>query len=190
MIDLRAGVLLVAPPSEDDDKQFGRTVVLVVESEPSGVTTGLVLNRRLERSAAEQAERAALFLPDPQAAAFWGGPMGSDAAILAEFAAANGRRPAGLEWFHLDRRERRPFPLPRVGLVALGEHPDAFAGRILRARLFVGMCVWGAGQLEAEAGRGEWALADATAEDVFTPSPEALWDRAWARAQARARADA
>jgi putative transcriptional regulator len=62
-----------------------------------------------------------------------------------------------------------------VGVIAVAEHPAPFEGRILRARLFVGLCVWGRGQLEAELERQAWRLTRVTAEDLFTPEPQMLW---------------
>ena len=122
-IDLTLGTLLVATPAEDADPTFGGTVVLIVDREPSWTITGLVLNRRLDAPAIEQAARAALFLPDFGAPAYWGGPVGHDPVILAELESG-----PDVEWFHLDQRQRRPFPLPGVGLIALGEHHEPFEG--------------------------------------------------------------
>jgi putative transcriptional regulator len=172
------GTLLVAPPAEDDDPIFGRTVVLLVDREPRWTVAGLVLNRPLETPAIEQAARAALFLPSVGATAFWGGPVGSDPVLLAELAPPlDAAASDDLAWFHLDQQAQRPFPLPGLGLIALGEHHDAFEGRIVRARLFVGLCIWAAVQLQREIDRGDWWRASATVEDVFDPSPETLVDR-------------
>jgi hypothetical protein len=97
--------------------------------------------------------------------------MGTDPAILAQFNDTD-----GLAWFHLPKQQRRPFPLPDVGVIAVAEHPSPFTDRIERARLYVGLCVWGAGQLEREVERNQWQLAQASAEDLFRPDPQSLWD--------------
>jgi putative transcriptional regulator len=178
--DLTLGTLLVATPAEDADSTFGKSVVLIVDREPSWTITGLVLNRRLDTPAIEQAARAALFLPDFTAPAYWGGPVGSDPVILAEMEPG-----PEVEWFHLDQQQRRPFPLPGVGLVALGEHHEPFEGKFGRARLYVGLCVWAAVQLEREIERGDWWLARGSVDDVFSADPESLLKRARARARAR-----
>ncbi|MCC6177637.1 MAG: YqgE/AlgH family protein [Chloroflexi bacterium] len=170
---LEPGLLLVAPPAEDSDPIFGGTVVLVVDREPNGITTGLVLNRPLEEPAIDRSAVAALFVSTLYERAYWGGPLGDDPVLLAELDSRD-----GLEWFHLENTQLRPFPLLDVGLVALGEHPDVFAGRVRRARLFVGMCVWSGVQLGREVARGDWRLARAAVEDVFTASPETLLDAA------------
>ena len=41
--------------------------------------------------------------------------------------------------------------------------------------LFVGLCVWGRGQLEAEVERAAWLLGQATVETLFSAHPEDLW---------------
>ena len=164
------GTLLVAAPSEDSDRVSGRTVVAIVDREPNGITTGLVINRRLEARVADTSALALLFVPEPDAHAFWGGPMGNDPAVLAQFSDVE-----GLDWFHLSIEQRRPFLLPDVGIVAVAEHPEPFEGRILRARLFVGLCVWGRGQLEAELDQAGWLIARPTLDDLFTPDPDGLW---------------
>jgi len=171
------GALLISPPSEDDDPSFGRTVVLIVDREENGITTGLVLNRPTERRAIEVAALAAVLVPDFGAVAFWGGPIGEDPVVLAELTSS-----AGLDQFHLEVEQARPFPLPDVGLIALGEHADAFDGRIRRGRLFVGLTVWHPWSLARELERGEWWVAPATPDDLFTSAPEALLERARARA--------
>ena len=176
------GTLLISPPSEDDDPTFGRTVVLLVDREPRWTIAGLVLNRPLDTPAIEQAARAALFLPSVGDRAFWGGPVGSDPVLLAELRPpGDPAAPDDLAWFHLDQPAERPFPLPGLGLVALGEHHDAFDGRIVRARLFVGLCIWAAVQLQREIDRGDWWVSWATVEDVFDPEPRTLVDRVRAR---------
>jgi putative transcriptional regulator len=167
------GVLLVAPPRDDSAASgaFDRSVVLVVDREPNGITIGLCLNRPLEETKViDSSALALLFVPEPDAPAFWGGPMGNDPAILAQFSAVD-----GLEWFHLPLEQRRPFPLPDVGVIAVAEHPSPFEDRIQRSRLFVGLCVWGRGQLEREIGSGGWQLTHARADDIFSNRPEALW---------------
>jgi putative transcriptional regulator len=166
------GTLLIAPPSHDPDVLFARTVVLLLDREPNGITSGVVLNRPLEgKSVVDSSALALLFISDPAAPAFWGGPMGHDPAILAELTATD-----GLEWFHLPKELPRPFPLPNVGVIAVAEHVEPFAGRILRARLFIGLCVWGRGQLQKELEQGAWRCRAATPAHIFTPQPEALWE--------------
>ena len=145
-------------------------MALIVDREPNGITTALAINRPLEQRVIDSSALALLFVPEPDARAFWGGPMGSDPAILAQFSDVD-----GLEWFHLPIEQRRPFVLPDVGLIAVAEHPGPLDGRILRSRLFVGLCVWGRGQLEAEVERDAWRLGQATVDVLFATHPEGMW---------------
>ena len=174
---MRPGNLLVAPESQDEDPVFARTVVLVVDHEPNGITTGIALNRPLDQRVIDSSALALLFVPEPDARVYWGGPMGTDPAILAQFSALD-----GLDWFHLPIRQRRPFPLPDIGVIDVAEHPAPFEDRILRARLFIGLCVWGRGQLEAELARQTWLQTTPTRDDIFSLHPEQLWADVLARA--------
>ena len=175
---MNPGTLLVAPESQDEDPVFARTVVLVVDHEPNGITTGIALNRPLDQRVIDSSALALLFVPEPEARAYWGGPMGTDPAILAQFNARD-----GLDWCHLPIRQPRPFPLSDIGVIAVAEHPAPFEDRILRARLFIGLCVWGRGQLEAELARQRWLQTTPTRDDLFSPYPEQLWADVLARAR-------
>jgi len=172
------GTLLLASET-DVESAFAQTVVLIVDREPNGITSGLVLNRPTSQQAVETSALALLFIPEPDAKVFWGGPMGHDPAILAQFTQTD-----GLEWFHLPKQMLRPFPLRDVGIIAVAEHPTPFEGRIQRARLFTGLCVWAAGQLQRELDRRDWRALRSTADDVFTPEPERLWSQLIDRASA------
>jgi len=163
-------MLLVATPREPPGSTFDRAVVLIVDAEPNGIVSGICLNRPLESRVIDSSALALLFVPEPDARAFWGGPMGSDPAVLAQFSAVD-----GLEWFHLPIRQQRPFPLPDVGVIAVAEHPAPFEDRIRQARLFIGLCVWGRGQLQSELDKGAWQVRKARLEDVFSAAPERLW---------------
>jgi putative transcriptional regulator len=174
---MNPGTLLVAPVTEDADSVFARSVVLIVDHEPNGITTGIAINRSLDQRVVDSSALALLFVPAPDARAYWGGPIGSDPAILAQFTDVD-----GLDWFHLPIRQRRPFPLADVGVIAVAEHPAPFENRILRARLFIGLCVWGRGQLQTELDRSAWLQTRATPDDLFAPDPERLWADMLARA--------
>ncbi len=169
--ELQPGALLVAAPGDSADATFGQSVVLVVDREPNGITTGICLNRPLASNVSDTSALALLFISDPSARAYWGGPMATDLpAILAQFSVTD-----GLEWYHLPIQRPRQFPLPDVGVIAVAEHTSPFEDRILRARLYVGLCVWGRGQLEAELGRQQWLVRRATPELIFCEAPQRLW---------------
>ena len=133
------------------DPNFSSTVVFVIHhGEPGAV--GVILNRPTSLGI----ERLPEGWPtaDPVHA---GGPVEPEIAIgLAESDALHG------EW-------------ERVGdgvWLADLEGPPAVVTRI---RIFSGYAGWGAGQLEDEIARGDWVVATATAEDVFTVEPDRLW---------------
>ena len=57
--------------------------------------------------------------------------------------------------------------------VDLGDPP----GRdLIRVRIFAGYSGWGAGQLDEEIDEGSWLLVDAHPDDLWSPTPETLWD--------------
>jgi len=175
---------LIAPPRDApstnpstqstsaDADVFERAAILVVDREPSGITIGICLNRPLKSTVIDTSALALLFVSEPDARAFWGGPMGHDPAILAQFSAVD-----GLEWFHLPHEQPRPFPFPDVGVIAVAEHPSPFEGRIRRSRLFIGLCVWARWQLEREIERGAWRVVPGGADEIFSTEPEGLWPR-------------
>jgi putative AlgH/UPF0301 family transcriptional regulator len=169
--NVAAGTLLVATPREPPGSTFHQAVILILDVEPNGIVTGLCVNRPLDSTVSEESPLALLFVSQPDAPAYWGGPMSKDLpCVLAEFSAVD-----GLEWFHLPKEQRRPFPLDSIGVIAVAEHTAPFEDRILRARLYVGLCVWGRGQLEVELARGEWLVHSAAPEHVFCADPEELW---------------
>ena len=52
-----------------------------------------------------------------------------------------------------------------------------------RIRAFAGHAGWGPGQLETEIARGDWIVVSATAELVFSVTPENLWPKLMERSQ-------
>ena len=68
-------------------------------------------------------------------------------------------------------------------MIAVAEHPGPFEDRILRARLFVGLCVWARGPLEGELAGQPWLQSRPTRDDVFSPDPQRLWADVLARAR-------
>jgi putative transcriptional regulator len=142
---LEAGLLLVARPGSGD-RNFAKTVVLLVEVGPER-TTGLVLNRvRTPRDGAF-----------PAGVDRWGGPVAPElhTTLLRSQSAVPGARRVidGLFW----REGTAPDGLPMGNSLT-----------------FVGLSVWGPGQLEHELERGGWVLMEGGAGAVFS-DPIALW---------------
>jgi putative transcriptional regulator len=99
-------------------------------------------------------------LVDPGAPLFQGGPVEpGQAVLLAEVT------------------EPELVDVPVFGSVGFltGEIPSQIRSSVQRARVYVGHSGWGPGQLEAELESDAWILEAATEDDVFTPSPDALW---------------
>lgn len=142
------------------DQNFRHTVVLVGEHDAMGAV-GVVLNRPLDMTV-ESAVPALADLVGPGDPVFQGGPVEPDQAVLLAELADPG---------HVD--------VPVFGGVGFltGEIPATVRPHVLRARVFVGHAGWGAGQLEEEMESDAWIVEPATADDVFTPSPDGLWRR-------------
>lgn len=142
------------------DQNFRHTVVLIGEHDATGAV-GVVLNRPLDMTVAS-AVPALADLVGPGDPLFQGGPVEPDQAVLL----------AELEDVgHVD------VPVfGRVGFLT-GEIPATVRPHVLRARVFVGHAGWGVGQLEDELESDAWIVEEATADDVFTPSPDGLWRR-------------
>ena len=162
-----AGRLLVAVPGMLDPN-FARTVVFMVEHTPEAAV-GLVLNRPTQADLLDH-------LPGWWSAAvvpkvvFVGGPVGEGGGI----GLARGIGSAPLEGW--------PEVLG-VRAVDLASEPDSDSG--LEARVFTGYSGWGPGQLESELSSNGWFVVDAVADDVFTPTPEQLWEEVLRRAGGR-----
>ncbi len=165
----RRGRLLVAAPHLDDDPNFRRAVVLVLEHADEGAL-GIVLNHPMEVRAAEA-------LPEPLASVvsdgspvFKGGPVQPGTVIvLAEFhdpAAAGG------------------IVFGSVGILDPESVEGGSAPAMSRARAFGGYAGWAGGQLESEIRQDAWIDAEPLATDVFTDDPATLWREVLSRAGA------
>lgn len=142
------------------DPNFRHTVVLIGEHGATGAV-GVVLNRPLDVTV-EAAVPTLADLVDADERLFRGGPVEPQQAVLLTELAHSGLA-----------------DVPVFGSVGFltGPVPAELRPRVRRARVFVGHAGWGPGQLEAELEGDSWILEDATADHVFTRSPEALWRR-------------
>lgn len=165
----RRGRLLVAAPHLDDDPNFRRAVVLVLEHAEEGAL-GIVLNQPMEVRAAEALpEPLSTVVPDG-APVFRGGPVQPGTVIvLADFediGAAGG------------------ITFGSVGIL----DPESIEGGLMpgmrSARAFGGYAGWGGGQLESEIRQDAWIDVEPDVVDVFTAQPEDLWREALMRAGA------
>lgn len=162
------GKLLVANPRLVDPN-FDRAVVLVLAHGDDGAI-GVVLNRPSDTDLLDPLPRWS-GLADHPSMVFVGGPVSHDSVICLATVPA----PAVLEsrvgpdgWRHVDGD---------LGTLDLDLDPDLVGGAVGSLRVFAGYAGWSPGQLEAELGAGGWWVLDATADDVFCPTPGDLWHR-------------
>jgi putative transcriptional regulator len=156
------GALLVATESSRDT-DFSQTVVVLLDHDAHSAT-GLVLNRPVKISFAE-------VFPELKAGAgldgtVWaGGPVlvGVNALLRAKTPPAEANR-----------------ILPRVYLLSSRARMRAEIAAGTPAgslRVYLGVCGWGAGQLEDEIRRGLWRVEPGSAGVVFDAQPGTLWAR-------------
>ncbi len=160
------GSILVATETSHDT-DFARTVVLMLDHDVHRAT-GLVLNRPVKISLAE-------VFPDVFPELKAGPALGQSAraggpVLLGVNALLRARSPrAGLDrvlpgvYLIADKRRMR------VEIVA-GTPAASF-------RVYLGVCGWGAGQLESEIKRGLWREVPGSADPVFDAKPDTLWER-------------
>jgi putative transcriptional regulator len=146
------------------DANFRHTVVLMGEHDDWGAV-GVVLTRPLDVTVEEVVPLLAQ-LTKAGEVLYRGGPVEPQQAVLL----AEAVDPTVLD-------------VPVFGAVGFltGDVPADVQPLIRRARVFLGHAGWGPGQLEAELESGAWITEPATADDVFTAEPTALWRRILAR---------
>lgn len=163
----RRGRLLVAAPHLDDDPNFRRAVVLVLEHADEGAL-GIVLNDPMEVAAADALPEPLSTVVTDGSRVYRGGPVQPGTVIvLAEFddvSAAGG------------------VTFGSVGILDPASVEDGHMPVLQRVRAFGGYAGWGGGQLESEIAQDAWIDAEPLAEDIFTPDPSALWRTVLGRA--------
>jgi putative transcriptional regulator len=158
---LKAGVFLFAVP-ELRDPNFLHTVVLLVKYEKQGAT-GLIINRPMEIPLDEVLKDIegieGVTLP-----LYFGGPVSRERMLVL---LRSPKPPQGAEKVFEDVY----FTLSRDALIETlkSQNPD----KVLR--VYAGYAGWGAGQLDHEIRRGDWVVAKADPEKVFTEDPTEIW---------------
>jgi putative transcriptional regulator len=154
------GKILIASPHLED-RNFFRTVVLVIRHEPSGAY-GLVLNRQTEFDLAEMLEKLTGDRPAHTFHLFWGGPVSGPLTAIhttpkcGEFVCIDGA------WGTTDQTHI-------ATLLATGQP--------IQMRFFAGYSGWGEGQLDAELSGGGWLIGEALLADLFGDHSR-LWETA------------
>ncbi len=146
------------------DPNFSRAVVLIVEHNETG-SMGLVLNR--PTAVEVRSALAGHFdLPEAEAPVFYGGPV----------------EPQALFLLH-DSVEQSGGEPPVLPGLFVGANADVFEKIVLdaavlgvRYKVFAGCAGWREGQLDGELSRGDWHLAPADVDAVFSGDPYSQWD--------------
>ena len=156
--DPLTGQLLVASPSLFDPN-FRRSVVLVVQHSDEGAI-GIVLNQPSEATVVEVEPELAPLVEDDETV-YVGGPVDDEAVvILAEFD---------------DPAEAAAVVLGDIGFVSGDADFELVGASTRRARIYIGLAGWGAGQLEDELSGDDWIVAPALERDVFPSPDDDLW---------------
>lgn len=159
------GALLVAT-DEIGDPSWSRTVVLILHHDSNG-TLGVAVNRPTSVQPEEILPELG-DVPGLESSVFRGGPV----------------RPTQMVFLIRDPTPGmlRNAPLIVDGIYASGDLSALAAiaetdGSDRMLRLYAGHAEWGPGQLDAEIAGGRWAVTNGSAERVFAPNPEMLWQR-------------
>ena len=144
------------------DPNFLHTVVLVIEHNESGAM-GVVLNRPIPVPVEKICIEGGMeYNGDPEARAFYGGPVEPGRGIVL----VRGEIPGPADTV-LDFTDFVSFR--RDLLESLAKNPES------KYRLFLGYSGWGAGQLEGELEQQAWIRLTLEPELLFFDEPAILW---------------
>src|SRR5699024_10934631 len=135
-------------------------------------TLGVILNRPLDTAVDDVMDEWGAYASEP-AVMFSGGPVGGESGIALGSAGPEGYVPG---WAPL-AGVAAARALHGLGVVDLDGPAQVLGGALGAFRDFVGYTGWSSGQLAGEIDEGAWYVVDASAADVFTTEPEALWSR-------------
>lgn len=159
----------MAAPHLDDDPNFRRAVVLVLEHADEGAL-GIVLNHPMEVRAQEALPEPLANVVSEGSPVFRGGPVQPGTVIvLADF--EDGAAAGGITF-------------GSVGILDPASVEQGLPPSMRRARAFGGYAGWGGGQLEEEIRQDAWIDAEPDPEDIFTDDPAGLWRAVLTRAGA------
>lgn len=168
--ELAAGRMLLALPSLSDPN-FARAVVYLLEHDPDGGSTGVVVNRPTHTPVGQVLPAWQGTMSDPDVV-FRGGPVQQNGALcLARLPAPD------------DRRDTEGIRISRngVGLVDLDWDAEDVRSAVRKLRVFAGYSGWSPGQLAGEIAREDWFVVPGDVAEIFTEDPATLWSRLWTR---------
>jgi putative transcriptional regulator len=151
------GHLLVASP-QLLDPNFARALVLLIEHNQEGAF-GVVVNHPIGKTLQELWREVGSAPCHSQQPVYLGGPV-----------------PGPLIALHTKPELAETEALPGVFFAAKKQHLDVLVlSEEPSYRIFIGHSGWGAGQLENELRQGDWRVAPATAESIFSTADD-LWE--------------
>lgn len=156
-----AGRVLVAA-DKLQDPYFRHTVVLLLEHDGQG-TLGMIINRPTTLSLSSLSEK---FLRAGDVdLLYYGGPVQpmSFSMLVATETAGAGQRPVLQNLYHV-------FGAHRIMTAIAQLEPHA------AVRIYSGYAGWAPGQLEHEIRLGGWRVLPGESAQVFSDTPEQLWD--------------
>lgn len=148
------------------DPNFSRAVVLMVEHTLES-SFGLIVNRRSDTPISEIMTLLSVDWANPDECVWIGGPVTQGSGWLLHEPVESAPN-AGT----IDLQPGLSLSNSPEQLRALAEHPPK------RLRFLMGYAGWGGGQLEVELARGDWLLAEASADFIFSTPPDEMWDAA------------
>ena len=165
------GTFLIASLNLEDDRNFTRSVVLILRCSPDTGAAGVVINQPLGQRRAAELQRHAEgleHLQTPEGGLFYqGGPVGQDQLVVLHRVEHLGEGPPIFEDLYTS-----------VDLEALRAHAAFMDPQQPVLRFYQGFANWSAWQLENEVAMGFWSLAPGSADLVFSTEPERVWQQA------------
>jgi putative transcriptional regulator len=151
------GHLLVASP-QLLDPNFARALVLLIEHNDEGAF-GVIVNHPVSKTLQELWREVGSAPCHSRQPVYLGGPV-----------------PGPLLSLHTKPELAETEALPGVFFAAKKQHLDALVlTEEPSYKILIGHSGWGAGQLENELRQGDWRVAPATAEHVFSTADD-LWE--------------
>ena len=161
MVEIRAGMLLLASP-ELLDPNFVATVVLLLDADEDGAM-GVVINRPSPVPVISVLAEWGDIVAEPEVL-FRGGPVSPEGALAVALLRDHHAVPPGL----------RPVA-DRLAIVDLEGEAYGIDAAVDGIRIFAGYAGWGAGQLEVEIEGGDWYVVPSLPPDAFQVDPTDLW---------------
>lgn len=169
----RVGKLLIAHPNLPNDNWFHKTVIYVYGDDPSQGTLGLALNVKTNLQVRKLCYDRGILYPHSSHLCYRGGPVNQQSAIM----------------LHTDEwvSQNTVTAGPRYNLSSDNQMFERIAVLDQPAywRLFLGICGWAPGQLDAElngqfpfSSANSWLTADANDNIMFELDGEKQWEAA------------